>query len=81
MSNWFNNVFLKSFDICNGKRISEKQFNIFNDNLKGYLYKTSDRDNTCIDEYHYNDLVIILQQSKAGFGTGWIEYYLTIRSK
>lgn len=78
---WFIETFLKSFDHCQGKRISEKQYTIFEKYLykKQYIYKEEDRDNALIIEYHLNDLIIIIQQSHAGWGKGWEEYYLTIK--
>lgn len=76
---WFKNTFLPSFGICNGKRISEKQYNIFVKYLYDkHLHKETNRDNACILEYHLDNFVIITQASHAGYGKGWEEYYLTI---
>ena len=78
---WFETVFLKSFDADGStKRISDKQFNVFVLNLNNYLYKEEDTYNTIMTEYHFNDLIIILQDSLVGFGKNkWTEKYVTIR--
>lgn len=77
---WFKDTFLPSFNFCKGKRISEKQYDIFVKYLYDkYLYKELDRNNACIQEYHIYNLVIIIQSSHVGYGKGWNEYYLTIQ--
>lgn len=61
---WFKTVFLPSFETCKGKRISEKQYNLFIKYLYDrYLYKESNSGNAYILEYHIDDLIIITQQS------------------
>jgi len=76
---WFKEVFLPSFKKCDGRRISEKQFDIFNYYLSKYVYKEVDEGNTSETEYHFGDYIIVLQNSFAGYGKGWHEYYLTIK--
>lgn len=76
---WFKDVFLPGFEKCNGRRISEKQFNVFQNYLRKFTYKESDMQNTIKIEYHFENLIIILQDSIAGYGKGWHEYYLTIK--
>ncbi len=76
---WFMN-FLKSFDNCTGRKISEKQFFSFESNLQKYVYKESETNNSFITEYHFLDKIIILQDSKVGYGKGWHEYYLTLKN-
>ena len=77
---WFKTVFLPSFETCKGKRISEKQYNLFIKYLYDrYLYKESNLGNAYILEYHIDEIIIITQQSHAGYGKGWEEYYLTIK--
>lgn len=78
---WFKTVFLPSFGSCYGKRISEKQYNLFIKYLYDrYLHKESNRGNAYILEYHIEGIIIITQQSHAGYGKGWEEYYLTIKN-
>lgn len=77
---WFRKTFLASFENCNGKRITEKQFNIFEKYLMKHIYKESDTNNSFINEYHFEDKIIILQESVVGYGkASWKEYYLTVR--
>lgn len=77
---WFKEVFITSFGKCHGKRISEKQFNVFASCLQKHVYKETEEGNTQKTEYHFENLIVILQDSIAGFGKGsWHEYYLTIR--
>lgn len=77
---WFKNTFLASFGFCNGKRISMKQFGIFEKYLHDYIYKQTDSGNTITTEYHFGNSIIVLQDSLAGYGKGkWTEQYLTIR--
>lgn len=80
MANWFTDTFLTSFGRCSHKRISEKQYNVFDRNLRGFQYKDKSEGNTEIVEYHYNNVAIIVQNSIAGYGKGWHEYYVTIKS-
>lgn len=76
---WFRD-FLKSFGNCCGKRISMKQFGVFERNLHDYEYKVTDDGNTITTEYRFEGKIIILQDSIAGYGNGkWTEQYVTIR--
>lgn len=76
---WFDN-FLTGFGNCCGKRISMRQFGVFERNLHDYEYKQKDDGNTITTEYHYKGKKIILQDSLAGYGKGtWTEQYVTIR--
>lgn len=78
---WFLKTFLPSFGKCQGKRISEKQFNIF----RKYLDKNEYIVNTSNDRYtEYFDYLIVgkrirLQDSLVGYKPYWHEYYLTIK--
>ena len=81
---WFREVFLKSFDECKGKRISEKQAEVF----IRYLPDSFESDNAC----YYTGMIdrknIKVQESPVYSGCRYTskgrhtiyknEYYLTI---
>lgn len=81
---WFKEVFLSSFENCNGKRVSEKQGQIF----EKYLDFESERDNATYYSKIVDNRKIRLQVSsvfngcyydKKGRHTSYkTEYYITI---
>lgn len=81
---WFREVFLKSFDECKGKRISEKQAEVF----IRYLSNTSESDNASYYEGRVDGKNIKVQESPVYSGCRYTskgrhtiyknEYYLTI---
>lgn len=84
---WFREVFLKSFDECKGKRISEKQAEVF----IRYLPDSFESDNAC----YYTGMIdrknIKVQESLVYSGCRYTskgrhtiyknEYYLTITTE
>lgn len=84
---WFRDVFLKSFDECKGKRISEKQAEVF----IRYLPDSFESDNAC----YYTGMIdrknIKVQESPVYSGCRYTskgrhtiyrnEYYLTITTE
>ena len=80
--NWFKEVFLNSFEICKGNRISDRQAGIFRKYFDIIVCKTEEWEqfNAYYEKYEFNDLVYIIQESVAGYGSKkWKEYYVTIR--
>lgn len=82
---WFIETFLPSFDLCDGKQITEKQANIF---MK-YLSNEEESFNSFIYWDYTNGLFIKVQESSAYNGSHYDnkgrhtlyrnEYYLTIK--
>lgn len=80
--NWFKEVFLNSFDICNGKRVSEKQAGIFRKYFDIIDCKIEEWEqfNAYYEKYKFDNLIYIIQESIVGYGKNkWKEYYLTIK--
>lgn len=77
---WFKEIFLKSFEDCRGRRITEKQANIF------IKYLPNREDLFGFNATYYSGLIdnreIRVQESSTCCGRSYRqEYFLTIKTK
>lgn len=74
---WFKDTFLKSFGNCEGKRISEKQYNVFMNNLSKFCYESGNHIWNGVENfYKFDGKRIVLQESPVVGGK--TEYFVSI---